>query len=371
VAATATADDRESTETNRGPIIPFLEATDVFWTVQTGDGQPDTGNVFDELFKFRLEADIFPHLVVAQNFTDVLDIEKQRTNGASAFKQVAYSISGTPAVRLRMFNERSAPVRSPSYMPRGNFQLLWVRGVKDCAAGSTKRHCRDVATVPGTTSTDPMVAAEAALRRIERVSVWEGHFIVGHHSNGQDQCLSTLQHLEAAGDDQTCVPDVPLTRGTVNTKDGSFSTNYMRFGVNYSRNWLDGELFADTELRLKAEVEHHPRAWMDPVIADVYGRTRLNLGAAYAMRDIPGCRKRLEGLATLGLNPGAATDADSPTAILQVSCYAAPNGGWGFFVRFYSGQDYYNAAFFDYIRRLHVGMTFNQSAFFRFRRAAK
>jgi hypothetical protein len=32
------------------------------------------------------------------------------------------------------------------------------------------------------------------------------------------------------------------------------------------------------------------------------------------------------------------------------------------------GQDYYNVGFLDDIRRLHVGLTFNQTGFFRFRR---
>ena len=56
-------------ETNSGPIIPFLEGTDVFVSIEkTPDGwRRDT--VF--------EGDIFPHLVVYQNFTDVIDAGRQ------------------------------------------------------------------------------------------------------------------------------------------------------------------------------------------------------------------------------------------------------------------------------------------------------
>jgi hypothetical protein len=54
----------------------------------------------------------------------------------------------------------------------------------------------------------------------------------------------------------------------------------------------------------------------------------------------------------------------------QFSCFPWENGGWGFFVRFYSGQDYYNIGFLERINRLHFGATFNQSGFFRFRKKA-
>jgi hypothetical protein len=53
---------------------------------------------------------------------------------------------------------------------------------------------------------------------------------------------------------------------------------------------------------------------------------------------------------------------------LQVSCFPWLNGGWGFFARWYAGQDYYNVGFLDDINRLQVGLTFNQADFFRFRR---
>src|SRR5687767_8819291 len=113
--AQTTAPQGSATETNQPPIIPFLEGTDVFWTVQRGsDGDP----VFPNL----LEADLFPHLVASQNFSSTLDIEEQSRRGLERFKEFSYSISGTPAVRIRMLRDISAPVRTPSYMPRVNAQ---------------------------------------------------------------------------------------------------------------------------------------------------------------------------------------------------------------------------------------------------------
>jgi hypothetical protein len=86
-------------------------------------------------FPYRLEANIFPHLVVYQNFSDILDIEEQMRRGVTRVRERAISISGTPSVRIRMLRETSAPVRTPSYMPRGNVQLILVRGLNDPIRG--------------------------------------------------------------------------------------------------------------------------------------------------------------------------------------------------------------------------------------------
>lgn len=337
----------ETTETNRAPIIPFLEGTDVFWTVRGGDAW----------FPHKLEANIFPHLVVYQNFSDILDIEEQARRGVTRVRERAISISGTPAVRIRMLRETSAPVRTPSYMPRGNLQLLLVRGLKDPARG---RPAADL-------------ASRKMLERVARVSVWEVHLIIGHHSNGQDGCLSTEQERVPPGTGP-CLPEgIELTPETVNRVDGSFSTNYLRSGVNYSRNWLgNGSLEPATkEVRLRAEWEFHPRAWVDEDMVDLYGRHRLNFGAAYALRGVRACSRRLEGSAGGVWNPQVASIEGSSlewSFEAQASCFPWGNGGWGFFARLYTGQDYYNVGFLDRITRLHVGLTFNQSDFFRFRR---
>jgi hypothetical protein len=341
------------TETNRGPIIPFLEATEVFWTLRGGGSW----------FPNRLEGDIFPHLVVYQNFSDVLNLDQQRQRGVARFRERSISISGTPAVRLRMLRETSAPVRTPSFMPKGNVQFFWVRGLKDAATDQQR-------SVAAASAADRVAQAADVLGSIRRVSLWEGHFIIGHHSNGQDGCLSLDQQRDP--DTEECLPvDARLDAGTINRQDGSFSTNYMKFGVNYSRNWLNAGATAPAtrELRFRAEWEVHPKAWMDEDMVDLYGRQRLNLGVAYALRNLPGCRRRAEGSGSVSWNPGVDPSVTELSNILQVSCFPWLNGGWGFFVRLYSGQDYYNVGFLDEITRVHVGMTFNQTDFFRFRRS--
>ena len=98
----------------------------------------------DPTFPNLLEADLFPHLVASQNFSSTLDVVEQSRRGLKRFKEFSYSISGTPAVRIRMLRDVSAPVRTPSYMPRVNAQFLWTRGLKDCDPSSPKSECRAV-----------------------------------------------------------------------------------------------------------------------------------------------------------------------------------------------------------------------------------
>lgn len=362
----------ETTETNRAPIIPFLEGTDVFWTIVKKDSL-DESAVF---FPNKLEANIFPHLVVYQNFSDVLDINQQaaRAESGAGVKEISMAFSGTPAVRIRMLRDRSAPVRTPSYMPRGNFQFLWVRGLKDgtpLAMRGKPQAQRDFIV---------------DLRKVQRVSVWEAHLIAGHHSNGQDGCLSTEQRLEPPlpANDGECVPPGIVPRAeTMNRIDGSFSSQfYFRTGVNYSRNWMQDltpasanspatqqtvELQSVLEARFVAEYEFHPRSWVDEQMRDIYGRHRFHVGGALAKKDVKWCPRRLEYLGDVYWNPGVVDPELDWSGSVQVSCFPWMNGGWGFFARFYTGQDYYNVGFLDDITRLHVGLTFNQADFFRFR----
>ena len=329
--------------TNAGPIVPFLEGTDVFFALRR-----------DTVF----EADIMPHLVAFQNFSDVVDITEQTRRsleaGGPRVKRFAVAITGTPAVRLRMFEQVSRPVRTPSYMPRGNFQLIWARNV-EAVAGST-------AAATGRAPAGFAVPQGNA----RQVSLWEAHAIVGHHSNGQDGCLwQDEDRIEEA-----CVGRLPIVdERLVNKRDGSFSTNYVRLGINYRRNTLDEDLWALREWGFRADVEYHPRAWIDDDIEEIYGRTRAGVSGTYATRELPWCPRRAEAVASIQAIAGHPEPVWPVAVTVQASCFPTRMGGWGFFVRYYGGQDYYNLGFLENIQRLHVGATFNQSGFFRFRRS--
>jgi hypothetical protein len=53
----------------------------------------------------------------------------------------------------------------------------------------------------------------------------------------------------------------------------------------------------------------------------------------------------------------------------EAACLPAGWGGTGIFVRYYRGQDYYNAAFLQNISRVQFGLTFLQSRFLAFPRS--
>lgn len=326
-------EDPRVTLTNAGALVPFLEGTDVFFALKE-----------DTVF----EADIMPHMVAYQNFTDLIDINEQADQAKRGLrgKRFAVSVTGTPGVRLRMFDQVSNPVRTPSYMPRGNFQLIWARNL------------------------EPFVSAIAAGRTgaaigVSQIDLWEAHLIVGHHSNGQDGCFFADEQRI----DEVCVSVQPIEgERQVNKHDGSFSTNYVRVGMNYRRNILDEDLWATKEWGFRAEFEYHPRAWMDENMVDLYGRARGKFGGSFATRQLAWCPKRAEAVAGLEIIGGHPESVWPVAVMVQGSCFPTRNGGWGIFVRYYGGQDYYNLGLLDNIQVVHVGATFNQSGFFRFRR---
>ena len=337
LAMAASAQDRpNSAETNPQPIVPFLEGTDVFTAFRA-----DT----------RFEANIFPHLVAYQNYSDLLDVSRQASRQGRP-RRFAFVVSGTPAVRIRMFNERSAPVRTPSYMPRGNFQMIWARNLENSMAMA--RGERSAAWTNFRASS------------VATVSLYETHVVVGHHSNGQDGCLYTNE--VPSGDD--CVEAPGGGARTINTKDGSFSTNYVRVGTNYRRNYLDEAGWSGLEWGVRFDVEYHPRRWVDPRIVDLYGRLREKVGFATASRGWRWCGRRAEISGSLEFIHGAPDDVSPVAKTAQLDCFPWDNGGWGFFVRYYHGQDYYNIGFLRNISRVHAGATFNQNGFFRFHSGA-
>ena len=312
----------------RERLVPFLEGTDVFWTLPgiVGDVSLDNGS------PYLLEADIFPHLIGYQSFTNLLQVDPDEDGG-----RFGWSISGTPAVRIRMLKDKSNPIRTPSYMPRVNAQVFWATS----STGGVDF------LVPGTADPGGLT-----------VHLLEGHVNVGHHSNGQDGCLT-----------QECAPvERHLTPELINRRDGNFSTNYWRIGINYSYNrWLDNRPAqysqADSERRLKVEFESHFATFDD--MAPYYARNRIHLEKAYAKRGVGMCKKRSEWAVSVVRNLGSFEDVPTGSLNIQWSCFLSERGGWGFFVRYYGGQDYYNIGFMDNISRLHVGFTYNQGDFFR------
>jgi hypothetical protein len=353
-------------------IVPFLEGTDVFISA---DGST------------RFEADIFPHLIVKQTFADALEYRNilgdPKDPKPTDDRAAGWVLAGTPAVRIRMFDTASAPVRTPSYMPRVSLQRLWISGVKTTI-------CRS----PGASEVDfckgvkPRPAGAPP-----EIEIWEAHGVVGHHSNGQDGCFLTSEQRQ--GDGQ-CRPAASTGDGppTINLRDGSFSTNYVRIGGNYRRNRIAKEtvtppgesalpdLLTDHEWTLGLDYEFNFH--MDPNIVNSYGRNRVGFSAQIAGRPsdqtehwYDPCEARRELKASVKYIPDRADRDERGESLskfavsLQASCFPSTQGGWGIFVRYYQGQDYYNIGFMNDIRRIQIGGTYNQDGFFRFHRAEK
>jgi len=310
----ASAQNPQAPDADRRQIVPFLGSTYIFRNAPVSD--------------IRFEADIQPNLVVRQNFSDKLVIEDS-LDGRPRF---AFSISGSPRVRLRMIEADSAPVRTPSYMPKGTVTGLFFRGLSE-----------------------------------KRVGIWAGMLTVGHHSNGQDGCLFTTDVKETDADGKSsCVGTPDLRR--INKIDGSFSTNFVKLGGRYRRELLT-RISKDEQIGRRAitvAFDFQQHFHTDPRIEPFYGTRRAEASFNFATRAPKICRSRLSAGATL-MYVGTRPDTVRASAVqLDAACTFTNEGGWGFFVRWYGGQDYYNLGFAETIKRLQFGIHYEQDGFLRF-----
>lgn len=250
-----------------------------------------------------------------------------------------HAIAFTPAVTIRMLQTRSAPVRTPSYQPYATLQWL--------------------DTLNARPAREQIAAGHAPW-----INVAEFHVVIGHHSNGQEGCFF---ENEARPDDQ-CVrldDEAPV----VNVLNGSFSTNYIRAGSvlrssRIHKSKEDQTALADRSVSVGAEFEQHVS--MDEHLYGTYGRQRASVHAegAVALWKLR-MEAGLHGTKIFRLPEEAANH--SWIGIAQVSLFVGRNGAWGGFVRYYSGQEYYNIAYRNHSTRWHYGVIHSRDGFFRFR----
>jgi len=347
--ANAQDDDRR----NFAPLGPF-----VFLPDDKVSLRPDGSYLFQHTAgDLVFEAQIAPDVRIVDNFGRALD----RVLEDSRPRVFAYSVFGTFLTRLRMFSEASSPVRTPSYMPKATIQLAWLKN----------RSAVDPADDPVTFIKGP-------------IEMWLVSAIpFGHHSNGQNGCLFTSQ----VRIDDECQPETPTEVGPadVNRENGSFSTNYIRVGLDYRRLHLDGDDPVDTRAVTRREwgvggsVEWNPSGYIGGSISDtlkpLYGPTRYRVTADIVAGNwrapVPGLRRINCGRAWVDgyamFISGAADSVDNVFSV-EAACLPARWGGAGLFVRYYTGQDYYNAGFLENINRVQFGVTFLQGKFLAFPR---
>ena len=279
------------------------------------------------------EAQIAPHLFM---------IRKDPWGDGAVFTEPVTSFAWiiTPLVRLRMFSTESFPVRTPSYMPRPfDFQLL-------------RTSLADTATALRESFQAPLRMWGLTL------TPW------AHHSNGQNGCLFTDQTQDPATGD--CLdPGVRAGVPEPNKLDGSFSTNFARLEVGYSRFQpvdTDTRIIARDRCTYQLGVEYHPEGWGPGALSDeqaqYYSRLQATVGAEWGTS--------LAGQLLIG---GEVRWMDDPAPDVSSWIYSATIDwmyeklhGWGLFARWYSGMDYYNLGFMEEVDYLQVGVVWDIGA---------
>ena len=246
------------------------------------------------------------------------------------------ALVATPKVVLRMFDSHSAPVRTPSYMPRLTFYYF----PREALAKAVSEH------------------SEASFVELT----------LSHHSNGQDGPQLN--------------PD-----GSVNHLDGSFSTNFLE--ITYASSFLSDAPFVRMLPRGVRRAFAHVRysyEWHLPRSPDMANRLEYSIsrvhvasGGVFPVNTDPGaacvvawrvrwneCLRDVyvayrvtylsgrvaERFRGRGRFPVSANVGLTPTFSRDVS----------FYVEYVSGQDYYNTYFDRSLNALRIGMRANRGA---------
>ncbi|HKU40371.1 MAG TPA: hypothetical protein VJR89_19555, partial [Polyangiales bacterium] len=209
-----------------------------------------------------------------------------------------FAVVLTPKIVLRMFNEESTPVRSPSFMPRITAYAWFQQRVR----GS------------------PTVYASVML---------------SHHSNGQAGPFFAED-------------------GSINHEDGSFSTNYFEFTLYLTG--FTGRFLGWSSLGF----EWHPGFNQDEELEGRYGLYRLNL-ASTLIADLPlhgqvslRITAILDQFQRSSENPFVQHLERFPLSVSY--SMTVPGIDLGVYVGYYLGHDYYNIYFDQLIHTIQVGI---------------
>ena len=206
----------------------------------------------------------------------------------------------TPKILLRMFNEESSPVRSPSFMPRIALFAWFQQRVR---------------------ADRPTFYASVTL---------------SHHSNGQ---AGPFFH-----DD-----------GSVNHETGSFSTNYLDFAI-YGTG-ITGRFLGWSSVSL----QWHPGFNEDPQLKGRYGLLRLNT-ATTVVADLPlhgQINVRIGAILDdyLKVSKTELLRALERFPVSISYAMTVPGIDLGVYLGYYIGHDYYNIWFDRVIHTLQVGIS--------------
>lgn len=211
----------------------------------------------------------------------------------------------TPQIILRMYDERSYPVRTPSYIPQVTVYYM---------------------------VTEPESSKNLSL-----------YGRLAHHSNGQDG-------------------DFFLENGEVNVVSGDFSRNYFETGVittHFNTRFNAYQFF-------KTSIEIHPKSWGSDELEGIYSRYRWHndISIFKLPTKETGDKKHnavisLKGDLTWMFGDFNNLDAISADRInLSLTFYYHPKflEDIGLFAQYYHGSDYYNIYFGHRLDVLRFGL---------------
>lgn len=227
-----------------------------------------------------------------------------------------------PHFVVRQLSSESAPVQSPTFNPQFAFSYFELTYYPD-SANKTK------------------VASGARL--LNNAVLQTTHINVGHYSNGQSGCFYATQ-IPLPGAE--CIGSGGVT--DLNTKDGSFSTDYFEYGTTLARLRLDDDLAETRRMSTSALYRWNPGflgsvGGMDQQLARVYGRWSIALQTEVKQQSkFVGYRYAWD------IRVGAEC-ASRKYLPCRGSAYGALTFpalyGFGVFARYVAGSDYYNMGF--------------------------
>lgn len=209
----------------------------------------------------------------------------------------------TPQITIRMFNEESYPVRTPSYIPQVSVYYL------------------------------------AKKKEALNYLVFFGK--IAHHSNGQE---GSFYHED----------------NTINLQTGNFATNFVEFGL--LKTGYSNRLKAIKSL--KSAIEIHPKSWMLEELQGKYSGLRWHNSFTSFKFPLKVSKSRranfsMKAETTLMLdnyNDLDVFDLDRFNASLIFYYHPKFLEDIGLFIQFYHGMDYYNIYFEHQISVIRFGI---------------
>lgn len=309
---------QETRSQARGPgdEIPFAPyAPPTFMWVNWPSGAMYEGDINIPLHLYSRTRDLAnPDSAPGANIEDCLRIPVRYRSLTATKLVTGCTLTFTPHFVIRQLKSASAPVQTPTFNP--GLEFNWHRLALEPGAADGQR--------------------TAVLRTL--------HFRYAHYSNGQSGCLSATQVPRPDG---SCEGEFHAA-DPLNTKDGSFSTNYAEVGVTrawvtYMRGaerWLHGP-----SLAVRVHVPFPP-GQMEPTLAEVYGRASVLGGYLVRKRGSFRAIRVVSALRSEGECAFQRAPQYQPCRANVVAMLSFPGAyGFGVAAKYSAGFDYYNVGF--------------------------